>query len=215
MSEGLACGPQEPGVLDDGGAHEIPRSPFRGLLAYTEDDARFFFGRDADADLVIANLMASRLTVLYGPSGVGKSSVLRAGVVRRLRELSTDSFSYLAVGRAVVVYQSRWTADPLAALGTALRAALPLEPGGDEDPAVEGPLSVELLRHVVDRHDADVYLVCDQFEELTLYQHGEAAEAFAAELGRIVTTPGLPVSVLISIREDALAKLCGCRKFSR
>src|SRR3954454_6497593 len=130
MSEDLVRGPLEPGARDVAEGHEIPRSPFRGLLPYTEDDARFFFGRDSDADLIIANLMASRLTVLYGPSGVGKSSILRAGVVRRLRELSADSFSYLAVGQAVVVYQSRWTADPLLALGTALRAALPTDRAG-------------------------------------------------------------------------------------
>ena len=202
-----ATTPDAPGPPAADETHEVPQSPFRGLLPYTEDDARFFFGRDGDADLIIANLMASRLTVLYGPSGVGKSSVLRAGVVRRLRELSTDSFSFLAVGQAVVVYQSRWTVDPLAALGAALRGALPPDAGGGDVPASDGPLSVELLRQVVDRHDTDVYLICDQFEEFTLYQQGEAAQAFAAELGRIVATPALPVSVLISIREDALATL--------
>ena len=47
----------------------------------------FFFGRERESELVAANLMASRLTVLYGPSGVGKSSLLRAGVARRLRAL--------------------------------------------------------------------------------------------------------------------------------
>ena len=50
-------------------------------------DWRFFFGRERESELVAANLMASRLTVLYGPSGVGKSSLLRAGVARRLRTL--------------------------------------------------------------------------------------------------------------------------------
>ena len=47
-------------------------------------DAQFFFGRDDDIDIIIANLIAYKLTVLYGPSGVGKSSIIRAGVVHKI-----------------------------------------------------------------------------------------------------------------------------------
>ena len=60
--------------------------PYKGLTPYSEEDAPFFFGRETEQELITANLMAYRLTLLYGPSGVGKSSVLNAGVVRRLRE---------------------------------------------------------------------------------------------------------------------------------
>ena len=42
----------------------------------SELDALLFFGRERDAEIVVANLLASRLTVLYGASGVGKSSLL-------------------------------------------------------------------------------------------------------------------------------------------
>ena len=65
------------------------RSPYRGLAAFedSELDALYFFGRERDTEIVAANLIASRLTVLYGPSGVGKSSLLLAAVSRSLREL--------------------------------------------------------------------------------------------------------------------------------
>ena len=61
-----------------------PRSPYKGLAAYDESDldALLFFGREREIEVIAANLQAARLTVLYGPSGVGKSSVLRAGVAR-------------------------------------------------------------------------------------------------------------------------------------
>src|SRR5207247_2468448 len=80
-----------------GGAHVIAaaertaRSPYRGLAPFgdSELDALLFFGRERETEVVTANVIASRLTVLYGPSGVGKSSLLRAGVARRLRELAT------------------------------------------------------------------------------------------------------------------------------
>ena len=68
----------------------VPASPYKGLSAFedSELDALLFFGREREVAAVAANVLASRLTVLYGPSGVGKSSLLRAGVARRLRELS-------------------------------------------------------------------------------------------------------------------------------
>ena len=50
------------------------RSPYQGLIPYTIEDAPFFFGRSAERELIVANLIAGRLTLLYGASGVGKSS---------------------------------------------------------------------------------------------------------------------------------------------
>ena len=46
----------------------------------------FFFGREKEMRLIAANLFASPLTLLYGASGVGKSSILRAGVINHLRD---------------------------------------------------------------------------------------------------------------------------------
>src|SRR5207244_1311114 len=62
--------------------------PYRGLVPFdgSELDALLFFGRERECDMIAANVVAARLTVLYGPSGVGKSSILRAGVAHRLRE---------------------------------------------------------------------------------------------------------------------------------
>ncbi|MBN1173433.1 MAG: ATP-binding protein, partial [Micromonosporaceae bacterium] len=183
--------------------------PFQGLMPYTEAEERYFFGRDDDLDMVVANLMASRLVVLYGPSGVGKSSLLRAGVLRQLRQLPTGGFSHLAINQAVVVYQSSWTSDPLTSVGSALREAIPPGLAADAEELVPAgaALSAGLLRRVSERLEAEVYLLFDQFEEIALYTTEPAMRAFAEELGRIVAAPGLRASVLIGIREEALAKL--------
>ena len=61
--------------------------PYLGLQPYTEAEQNYFFGRDRDVRVISSNLFASPLTVLYGPSGVGKSSVLLAGVVPFLRDI--------------------------------------------------------------------------------------------------------------------------------
>ena len=65
----------------------VPLSPYKGLAAFEDSDldALLFFGREREREVIVANLLASKLTVLYGPSGVGKSSILRASVARRLR----------------------------------------------------------------------------------------------------------------------------------
>ncbi len=89
-------------------AVEAPPSPYKGLAAFEDSavDALFFFGRDRDSQVIAANLMASRLTVLFGPTGVGKTSVLRAGVAYKLRQ---------EAGVDVRVHSS-WIGDPSEAL---------------------------------------------------------------------------------------------------
>jgi len=57
----------------------MPDSPYVGLIPYDEEDAAYFFGREDDCEVITANLMPTRLTLLYGASGVGKSSVINIG----------------------------------------------------------------------------------------------------------------------------------------
>ena len=71
-------------MSDDSKADATPETPFVGLAPYAEGDAAFFFGRDRETRIVAGNLRAARLTLVYGASGVGKTSLLRAGVMRDL-----------------------------------------------------------------------------------------------------------------------------------
>src|SRR5574341_815070 len=78
-------------------------TPYKGLVPYSVDDALFFFGREADEEIITANLMAHRLTLLYGPSGVGKSSVLQAGVVYHLHQLARQNITERGTAEHIVV----------------------------------------------------------------------------------------------------------------
>ncbi|MFC4590099.1 nSTAND1 domain-containing NTPase [Sphaerisporangium corydalis] len=82
--------------------------PYVGLRSYTGDDRERFFGRVRDAYEISVLWQANRLTVLYGPSGVGKTSVLQAGVLPLLDPARVEA---LPVGRL-----SHGSAFPLAAL---------------------------------------------------------------------------------------------------
>ncbi|QLY32272.1 serine protease [Nocardia huaxiensis] len=61
-------------------------NPYRGLEPFSEHDSRLFYGRDADIDRVVAALRSQSVVAVAGPSGTGKSSLVLAGVVPRMRD---------------------------------------------------------------------------------------------------------------------------------
>ncbi|WHM40587.1 hypothetical protein [Streptomyces sp. BPTC-684] len=71
--------------------------PFRGLARYEPDDADRFFGRDRLTDELVRTALRHRVTVVLGPSGSGKSSLLRAGLIPRLRTLGEPGVQPAAV----------------------------------------------------------------------------------------------------------------------
>jgi len=182
-------------------------SPYKGLAPFedTELDALLFFGRERDIGIISANVLASRLTVLYGPSGVGKSSLLRAGVAHRLRAHAKENVEERGHPEYVVVVQDQWSDDPVSALRRAVREALADQFGSALlDEAEDEPLA-DTFGRWTGALACDLLLVLDQAEEYFLYHAEETG--FARELPELVTRPGLRVRVLLALRDDALAKL--------
>jgi hypothetical protein len=66
----------------------IELCPYRGLEFFREEDATFFFGREKFADDLLRKVLANPLVAVVGPSGSGKSSVVQAGLLPRLRRES-------------------------------------------------------------------------------------------------------------------------------
>ena len=64
---------------------EAGPNPYRGLAAFRETDADVFFGREALTEQLVGAIARRRAVAVVGPSGSGKSSVVRAGVLPRLR----------------------------------------------------------------------------------------------------------------------------------
>ena len=167
---------------------DLPASPFKGLAPFGDSalDALLFFGREREREAIVANVLANRLTVLFGPSGVGKSSLLRAGVAQRLR----------ALGGGAVVVHGEWAVEPEAGLVAAVHAA---------DPELGLTAGVvDTVAAAAQRND-EVYLLLDQFEEYFL--HHAADDGFGETLPALLRRPGLRVNVLIALRADALAEL--------
>ena len=194
---------------------EPPDSPYKGLAFYDQPDAPFFFGREGETQVVSAHLMASRLTVLYGESGVGKSSLLRAGAARHLMEIARENVARRGTPRHVVavfpfddgVARRTWRQNPIPAILDAVERAV--ESLGLEvpPPSVDGGMSAQLDAWTR-RLGSDLVIVLDQFEEYLLYHEGEDGPGtLAYELPLAVKQTNLRVNFLISIREDMLARL--------
>jgi WD40 repeat protein len=172
-----------------------PPSPYKGLAPFEDSklDALLFFGREREIEVIVANLMAARLTVLYGVSGVGKTSLLRAGVAHRLRQTP----------KTVVVVFSTWAGDPVGGLLDAVEAA-----AVDAPPMRRGGSLADVLSAWTRRTDVDLYVVLDQLEEYFLYHEDEQGPGtLAHELPEAVRRPALRANFLFSIREDSLARL--------
>ncbi len=76
---------QDPRLLVPTSRTLAAQCPWQGLMAYDVEDAERFFGRDADVAACLGILARGSFVALVGPSGSGKSSLLRAGVLATLR----------------------------------------------------------------------------------------------------------------------------------
>ena len=187
------------------------RSPFPGLLAYDEADAAIFFGRDDDIRRLIERLNARRaqggikLIALLGASGSGKSSLIRAGVLPRLKR---DKHNW------IVLPPFRPQTHPLDELGQAIAQAL--GPNGSWRNVRDG-LSTESperflsglardLRASYAANNARILISIDQSEELAGMADPAEARKFWTLLNAILSEQ-LPFIVLLSLRSDYLVQL--------
>jgi serine/threonine protein kinase len=175
-------------------------SPYPGLAAFSDDDADVYFGRTSDVRRGLQRLRESPLLGVVGPSGVGKSSFVRAGLGSALSE--TEGWEIMT---------SRPGRDPLRSLvelaaevadgdldQTALLERLRAEPG----------YLAELLRGWVRRTKRQALIFVDQFEELyTLVPAIEDRAAYVACLVAIADDVAAPLRVVVAMRSDFLDRI--------
>ena len=165
-------------------------SPYPGLAAFTEADAEFFFGRENEVVQMWRKITSRRLLAVIGPSGVGKSSFLRAGVIPAKPE-----------GWGILV------CHPGEAPFAALARALVPEFEGDREAIArlvhltEPEETVAMVSRWRHEHDQTL-LIVDQFEELFTLSPPEVQARFAALLRTIVDQAD--IHVLLAMRDDFL-----------
>ncbi len=180
-----------------------PANPYKGLLAFEEADAPQFYGRAELIDDVVSRLMDDRLVALVGPSGSGKSSVLRAGVIPALNR--TDQLVVMFVPGQ----------RPYEELGDALLrvATSPLADLADELRRPNGV--IDAVGRVLPVGDMELVLIVDQLEEL-FTMAGEADRMGLLDaLAHAVTAEGSRLRLLVAIRADFFDRPLGHRRFGQ
>jgi formylglycine-generating enzyme required for sulfatase activity len=184
-------------------------SPFPGLDCFERKHAAVFFGQEVVREKVLAAIRRlparqSRLLLILGASGCGKSSLLRAGVMPWLAAADR--------GRWIVFEPFRPEEKPFEALESALaRAHQNLEqPVPTEPVRTAAALGQQLcrLRLAAGQQDARVVIAIDQFEELLAREEGggdgvgEEADAFLTLLAELLGQKNSQVLILATLRSD-------------
>jgi len=147
--------------------------PYKGLQFFREEDAEFFFGRDSAIVLLHKSVQARPFVFLVGPSGSGKSSVVRAGLVPKLRRETREPWEIVTM-----VPGDR----PFHNLAAVLLPLLETDLGELDRLRKTGELAAELQHGIIELRDVvgrilekqvgtrHLLLVVDQWEELYTYQ---------------------------------------------
>ena len=142
----------------------LPPNPYRGLLAFREEDAANYFGRETDAADVLAALQRQPLVAVVGASGSGKSSLVQAGVLPHLRTAGDWAVaSFRPRGRPLAelarVLVGTWQDDPVKRLAQADELAGLWSAG-------KVPLIGAVHETLRQTGKHRLFLIADQFEEV-------------------------------------------------
>jgi formylglycine-generating enzyme required for sulfatase activity len=186
-------------IRDDDNRSDVPPgNPYRGLLPFDAEHRGLFFGRQQEIGALIERLRREPLLCITADSGMGKTSLCRAGLLPLVAQGVLDTERTWSVAAMTP------GAHPVAALTAALAQLLGEEPAALA-PLIHQPraLRERLLRHTGDHRG--VLLFVDQLEELISQSDPAEKKLVGATLAQLAQPiPG--VRLLIALRSDYLAR---------
>ncbi len=178
-------------------ARSATANPFRGLATFREADSAHFFGRTALVETLVEALAERSLMLVVGPSGIGKSSVVRAGLIPAIRRGALPGSDGWLV--ADFFPGSR----PFEELESALDRIAVTPSGGAVEDLRSGHSSLETVAARVLPDGVKLLLVIDQFEELWTHLADDAQRRrFLGMLTEVGTDPESAVKVVATLRAD-------------
>ena len=181
-----------------------PGSPFPGLRAYKSEDAPIYFGRGRETDALVEHLsrQTSRFLAVVGASGSGKSSLVAAGLIPRLRQNAISNSAHwqvvsftpdeLGAGDPYASLAAALMRDPLQVNERHLAASLKADPSA----------LATICQTAVSRQSdtSQILFFIDQFEELFTRIPLETRQTFIAMIYETVQTAGF--RIIITLRAD-------------
>lgn len=162
------------------------KSPFKFLDAYTPEDRDVFFGRDQEVETLYNLVFKSKLLLVYGQSGTGKTSLVQCGLGGKFD--LTDWFPF----------QVRRNDNINHALSEALSGPI----GGN----LRNDSLTETIAYLYKNFLRPVYLIFDQFEELFILGNEEEQQRFISSIKEILEAE-LPCKIVLVMREEYIAQL--------
>jgi WD40 repeat protein/DNA-binding SARP family transcriptional activator len=177
------------------------RNPYKGLRPFAEADARDFFGRGELVHHLVVRLQeaeyGSRFLCVIGPSGSGKSSVVRAGLVPAIRRGTLGDPEHL------FVTEMSPGAHPIDELEAALLRIAVRSPARVRDVLDSGSRGLLQAAELVIPDEAEVVLIVDQFEEVfTLCADERERERFLESVRVAIVDPDSRFRVIVTLRAD-------------
>ena len=187
----------EPVAVDDGARSltNLQSCPYKGLASFQPEDASVFFGREELVDDLVRRLQVNRVLVVAGPSGSGKSSLVRAGLLPALRAGAipgSDAWQYELLTPGI---------DPFDELHYRLTRNVDGRPRYTAGELAADP---RLSRRLLDDNGERGWLIyVDQFEEVFTQQDDPAiARAFVDALAAMADPTDSRLRMVIAVRAD-------------
>jgi hypothetical protein len=168
----------------------LHNGPYPGLRPYNETEAEYFFGRQKETRIILANSRGSRVTVVHGPTHVGITSILRAGVIPALQQTGV-----------LPIYFTDWEGDVLSRLLSAIDGA-----AGAHDGARD---VVDALSRAAAVQNKEIVLILDQFGAYTRAEPS-SLDYLERQLAAAICDNDLPVNVVFALGNpgfDSLLRL--------
>ena len=177
------------------------RNPYKGLRPFLEADAGDFFGREAFVGRLVERMAdegdAPRFIAVVGPSGSGKSSVVRAGLISAIRAGAIPGSQEWFVTEMHPGHQ------PFDELDDALMRVAVDPPAGLLSRLESGPRGLVEVANVIVPEGSDLVLIVDQFEEaFTLTENEDERALFLESLRIAAVDPTSRVRIVATLRAD-------------
>ncbi|MEO0374661.1 MAG: caspase family protein [Cyanobacteria bacterium P01_A01_bin.17] len=175
-------------------------NPYQGLASFNETDQARYFGRTAITKELYEFFLAHQLTVVLGPSGSGKSSLVKAGLLPQLRKVQTDKEPW------TILPPFRPGDSPFQSLNQVLaQVNLPaVNPDATSSKSdKQQTLSPEAgLKNWFEQNSDPLVVVIDQFEELITRCGDKERQQFLESLSIALQTYPQKLRLVITLRSD-------------
>lgn len=178
--------------------------PFRFLDFFDVEDDDFYFGREGDVQAVIEKVRENPVTTVFGKPAIGKTSLLRAGVMATLRQEAEETDR--EADRPWLAAYTRVGEDPTASIREAILAAME-EAGYDPDDPAGREEMWQVIAGAAEVTGHRVLVLLDQVAEYFVKLGDRVRERFRGALREALERCGDDFRLLIAIREDFVGEL--------